>query len=296
MYKKLVFLILIPFQGILYAQELNCVVTVNADLVNQTNQQIFKTLERSLSDYVNKTKWTNKNVLPYERIQCNLLFTIAAYEGTRFAGTLQVQSDRLVFNTSYQTPIFNYQDKQISFEYTEFQPLFYNPNTFDSNLVAVVTYYVYLVLGMDADTFALNGGSEYYDIAQNIVNLAQGSGYVGWQQANGNRTRWELTDNLRSNTFGEYRMALYQYHRLGMDRMTENEPGAKASIVQSLKQMERLASRRPNALLLQTFFDAKADEIKNLFSGGVKIDRASLVNTLNKISPFYANTWNDIKQ
>ena len=294
--RKKLFFILICISGFyVNAQELNCTVIVNSDLIDQTNKQIFNTLERALTDYVNKNKWTNKNYAPQERITCNMLLTVTSYDSDRFTATLQVQSGRPIFNTSYQTPVFNYQDKQFNFEYLEFQPLFYNPNTFDSNLTSVITYYIYIILGMDTDTFALNGGTDYYRQARNIVNLAQGSGYAGWQQTDGNNTRWELIDNLTSGTFKEYRMALYNYHRLGLDRMEKNALQGKTTVMGSIELLEKLVSRRPNALLLQTFFDAKSDEIRNIFSGGPKVDVVRLKNSLNKVAPFYGNVWNEIK-
>ncbi len=277
------------------AQELNCQVSVNSDLVDQTNQQIFRTLERSLNDYVNKTKWTNKVYAPQERINCSMLITINSYDSDRFTATLQLQSSRPVFNSNYETPVFNYNDRQFAFNYIEFQPLFYNPNSFDSNLVAVVTYYVNIILGLDADTFSLEGGTEYFKKAQGIVNLAQGSGYLGWQQADGNRTRWELIDNLLSNTFREYRIAMYNYHRKGLDIMVDNASASKQTIAGCMRLLDSLIKRRPNAFLIQTFFDAKSDEIQSIFSDGPKMDIVSLVEILNRIAPFYATTWKEIK-
>ncbi len=278
------------------AQELNCSIIVNSQQVNQTNQQIFKTLERSLNDYVNKTKWTNKNFKQQERINCSMLLTITEFDGNnRFSGTLQIQSSRPVFGSSYDSPIFNYNDRQFSFNYLEFEPLFFNPNAFESNLVGVIVYYIYILLGIDADTFEKNGGTPYFEQARSIVNLAQGSNFLGWQQTDGNRTRWELIDNLLSNTFKEYRTAMYNYHRLGLDKMTDNMTLAKEQIIGCMKMFELLVARRPNSFLLQTFFDAKSEEILGVFSDGPKIDVVKLKNSLNKVAPFYANTWKEIK-
>ncbi|WP_422614471.1 DUF4835 family protein [Ascidiimonas aurantiaca] len=278
------------------AQELNCNIIVNSDQVAQTNQQIFKTLERALNDYVNKTKWTNKTYKQQERINCSMLLTITSFDANSlFSGTIQIQSSRPVFNSAYETPVFNYNDRQFTFNYIEFEPLFYNPNIFESNLVGVITYYVYIILGMDADTFSKNGGTEYYENAREIVNQAQGSGYLGWQQTDGNRTRWELIDNLLSNTFEEYRTAMYNYHRLGLDNMVDNMMLAKQQIAGCMKMFEPLVVRRPNSFLLQTFFDAKSEEILGVFSDGPKIDVVSLKNSLNRVAPFYANTWKEIK-
>ena len=165
------------------AQELNCLVAVNSDLVDQTNQQVFRTLERSLSDYINKTKWTNKIYTAHERVNCSMFITVSSYNPStnQFVATLQVQSSRPVYNSTYESPVFNYNDKQFSFTYVEYQPLFYNANAFESNLISVITYYANIILGLDADTFALEGGTDYFKKTQEVVNLAQGSGYSGWQ-------------------------------------------------------------------------------------------------------------------
>ena len=296
MFKKACIFILLCISSYSFSQELNCAVIVNSDQVDQTSQQIFKTLERSLNDYVNKTKWTNRAYKPQEKINCSMLLTITSFDSnSSFSGTIQVQSSRPVYNASYVTPVFNHNDRQFNFNYVEFEPLFYNPNSFESNLIGVITYYVNIILGIDADTFEKNGGTPYYEKAREVVNLAQGSGFVGWQQADGNRTRWELIDNLLSNTFQEYRTAMYNYHRLGLDKMVDNASLGKQSIAGCMKMFEALVKRRPNSFLLQTFFDAKSQEILNVFSDGPKIDVVSLKNSLNRVAPFYANTWKEIK-
>ncbi|TRZ41076.1 DUF4835 family protein [Robertkochia solimangrovi] len=295
MRKSLILFLALAGISFLQAQELNCTVIVNSDQVDQTNKQIFNTLQRSLSDFINKTKWTNRDFGQNERIECSMMITINSFDTSVFGGTIQIQSNRPVYNSSYQSPVFNHQDKQFTFNYIEYQPLYFNPNTFDSNLTSVITYYVYIILGIDADTFSREGGTDYFKQAQRVVNLAQGSGYSGWQQADGNRTRWELVDNLLSNTFREYRLALYNYHRLGMDNLVGNPKLAKQSIAGSMKLFERLNSTRPNSFVLQTFFDAKSVEIADVFSDGPDVDIASLITTLNKIAPLYSKTWERIK-
>lgn len=277
------------------AQELNCTITVNSDQVGQTNQQIFKTLERSLNDFVNKNKWTNRVYNENERISGNMFITVTEYESDRFKANIQIQSSRPVYNTSYESPIFNYKDNFFDFQYQEFQPLFYNQNAFESNLVSVISYYVYIILGLDADTFALEGGTEYYKQAQKIVTQAQGSGVSGWNQATSDRTRFELVDNLLSNTYREYRVAMYNYHRKGLDILADNNSTGKQVISGTMRLFETMISRRPNAFLVQTFFDAKSEEIQNVFSDGPKMDIIQLKETLNKIAPLYSSTWNEIK-
>lgn len=295
MRNRFVLFLSVFFSIALGAQEMNCIVTVNADQVSQTNKKIFKTLERSLTDFVNKTQWTNRVYQENERVNARMFITVTNYDNDLFKATVQLQSNRPVYNTSYDSPIFNYKDNQFNFRYLEFEPLTYNDNTFESNLVGVISYYVYIMLGLDADTFALDGGTPYYKQAQKIVAQAQGSGFVGWNQSNSERTRFELVDNLLSNTYREYRVAMYNYHRKGLDIMADNNSTGKQVVAGSLRLLETLVKRRPNAFLIQTFFDAKSEEIQNIFSDGPKIDIVELKETLNKIAPFYSTTWNQIK-
>jgi hypothetical protein len=224
-----------------------------------------------------------------------MLITVTGFDNNRFEATLQIQSNRPVFNSTYETPVFNFQDKQFSFNYNEFEPLFYNDNAFESNLVSVVTYYVYIILGIDADTFKNNGGSDFFNQARDIVSMAQSSNFLGWKQVDGNRTRWMLIDNLLSNTFIEYRQAMYEYHRLGLDVMSDNSIQAKEKINGSIRLLGNLNNKRPNSFLLQTFFDAKADEIASVFSGGPKYDIRQLTSTLNRIAPTHNSKWSNIK-
>ena len=279
-----------------FSQELRCEITVNSDQVGQTNQQVFRTLERALNDFVNKSKWSNRIYNENERVDARMFITVTEYTPPSFRATIQIQSSRPVFNTSYQSPVFNYKDNKFNFDYVEFQPLVYNQNVFDSNLVGVLSYYVYVILGLDADTFTLEGGTEYYKQAQQIVTQAQGTSYTGWSQSStDNKTRFVLIDNLLSNTFREYRIAMYNYHRKGLDILGDNNSTGKQVIAGTMRLFETLIKRRPNAFLIQAFFDAKSEEIANIFSDGPKIDLVALKETLNTVAPFYSSTWNEIK-
>lgn len=292
--RKIPILILFLVAVFTRGQELNCEVVVNSDQVNQTNQQIFRTLERSLNDFVNKSKWTDRVYNENERVNARMFITVTQYESDRFEANIQIQSSRPIYNTSYESPVFNFKDNAFNFQYQEFQPLVYNQNVFESNLIGVMTYYVYVILGLDADTFSLQGGDEFYRKAQNIVTQAQGSNFSGWNQETGQRTRFELIDNLLSNSFREYRIAMYNYHRKGLDILGDNNSTGKQVIAGSLRLFETLIKRRPNAFLIQTFFDAKSEEIQNIFSDGPKVDIVKLKETLNRVAPFYSNIWNDI--
>ncbi|MFS4468160.1 DUF4835 family protein [Maribacter sp. 2210JD10-5] len=284
------------FSFALSGQELNCTITVNSDQVSQTNQQIFRTLERSLSDFVNKSKWTNKVYKDNEKVNAQMFITVTEYESDRFKANIQIQSSRPVYNTAYDTPTLSYKDDQFNFQYVEFQPLVYNENVFESNLVAVVAYYTYVMLGVDADTFSLEGGTDMYRKAQNIVTQAQGTSFSGWNQsASNNRTRFDFINDVLSNTYREYRIAMYNYHRKGMDILADNNSTGKQVIAGTMNLFETMSKRRPNAFLTQTFFETKSEEILNIFSDGPKVDVVKLKETLNKVAPFFSSTWNDIK-
>src|SRR5690606_1615526 len=195
----------------------------------------------------------------------------------QFTGTIQVQSSRPVFNASYLSPLFNVNDKDFTFEYIEFQNLSYNPTTFDSNLVSVLAFYSYIMLGLDADSFKPGEGATYYAMAQNVLNLAQSSGYRGWNQGDGNQSRFFLVSDLLSPAFAPFRDALYEYHFEGLDRMADDISEGKRAIVQSLSSLGEIYRVRPNAYLTRVFFDAKADEVVSILSGGPRMPVAETI-------------------
>tara|TARA_B100001059_G_scaffold231980_1_gene268892 strand:- start:16023 stop:16910 length:888 start_codon:yes stop_codon:yes gene_type:complete len=277
------------------AQELNAQFVVNADLVNQTNQQIFETLEGSLYEFINSQSWSTQDFFSQEKITCSFVLNLSSYNASKFEGTLQIQSQRTIFDSNYDSPVLNFLDKDISFTYQEFQPLFYSPASYESNLVSLISFYVYIIMGINADSLQFKGGDSYFEQAQRIVNLSQQSGAMGWKQNDSNRNRFWMSDTMRSNTFREYREALYTYHRKGLDLMTENPMEAKNNIINALLPLENLYDRRPNAMLLQMFFDAKSDEIVNLFSDGPEVDFDRASKMLKKIAPFYQPQWKQIK-
>ena len=277
------------------AQELNAQFVVNSDLVDQTNQQIFETLEGSLYEFINSQSWSTQDFFPQEKITCSFVLNLSSYNASKFEGTLQIQSQRTIFDSNYDSPVLNFLDKDISFTYQEFQPLFYSPASYESNLVSLISFYVYIIMGINSDSLQFKGGDSYFEQAQRIVNLSQQSGAMGWKQNDSNRNRFWLSDTMRSNTFREYREALYTYHRKGLDLMTENPMEAKNNIINALLPLENLYDRRPNAMLLQMFFDAKADEIVNLFSDGPEVDFDRASKMLKKIAPFYQPQWKQIK-
>ncbi|WP_103864621.1 DUF4835 family protein [Aquimarina sp. I32.4] len=289
------FLVIILVIGVnLNAQEFNATVAVNAEQTGNPNLQVFKTLERSLTEFVNNTKWTTVDYRTEERINCSFFITISSYDNDNFSATLQVQASRPVYESSYSTTIFNIKDKQFNFNYLEFQPLNYNPNSYESNLISVVAFYLYTILGIDADTFELNSGTPYYQEAKNIVGNAQSSNTAGWAREQ-NPNRFRLNDDLLSGTYEGYREAMYTYHRDGLDVMHNNIKQGKETIAEAMKSLEGMHDARPNSYIMRVFFDAKADEISNVFSGGPSVNIAETIQILNRVAPTYSKSWENIK-
>ena len=276
------------------AQELNCTVTVNAQKLTNANQSVFKTLETALNEFVNRTQWTSQNFQQNEKINCSMYITFSSNNSDQFVATIQVQSSRPIHNSSYASPILNFNDKDFSFKYAEFESLNYNPTAFESNLVSVISFYSYVILGMDADSFVAESGNTYFETAQNISNVAQQSGYKGWTQADGNQSRYFLINDLLSPTFREVRQTMYDYHN-GLDLMNQDLKASKEKIKKSLLNLSKLNATRPNAFLTRVFFDAKSDEIVSIFSGGPTISITDLVDNLNRISPLNSSKWSSIK-
>lgn len=289
MNKILSFLLLFPFV-LIQAQQLNCTVTVNAQRLSNSNQQVFKTLETSLSEFVNKTDWNNKVYTANEKINCSMYITILSNSADQFTATIQVQSSRPIYNSSYASPVLNFNDKDFSFKYTEFESLNFNANVFESNLVSVISFYTYIILGMDDDTFVLESGNPNFEIAQNIANVAQQGSYKGWSQIDGNQNRYFLINDMLSPTFADVRKTMFEYHT-GLDTMTKDVKSSKEKIKSSILNFGKLNASKPNAFLTRMFFDAKSDEIVSIFSGGPSIQIADLVENLNKVSPVNSSKW-----
>lgn len=293
--RNIVSLFLVLFCGITHAQELNCTVTVNADQVGATNNQVFKTLQKSLNEFVNKTDWTGQKYKQNEKINCSMFINISGNNSDQFAATIQVQSSRPIYNSTYSSPVFNFNDKDFVFKYTEFQNLTYSPNSFDSNLISILAFYSYMIIGIDADTFSPLGGTKYFEMAQDVASLATQGGYKGWSQADGNQNRYFLITDMISNTFSPFREAMYEFHYDGLDTMHKDLKSAKEKVKASIETLAKVYAIRPNAFLTRIFFDAKSDEIVSIFSGGPPVPITDLVNNLNKISPINSAKWIKIK-
>ncbi|NJW51461.1 type IX secretion system protein PorD [Salinimicrobium oceani] len=293
--RKILTVVLMIFGGTAVAQELNCQVVINAEQTGQANASVFKTLENSLTEFINQTRWTSQEFLPQERINCSMFININSYDGNDFTGTIQVQSSRPVFGSTMVSPVFNFNDEQLAFSYTEYQPFSYSPNQYESNLVSIISFYAYTILGLDADTFIEQGGTAHFQTANQIVGTAQQGAHGGWKATDGSRSRYQLNADLLSNTYSGYRNALYTYHRQGLDVMHMSPVEGKKEIAVAIVDLRRMHSRRPNSLLVRTFFDAKADEVQQIFSGGPSVDIREVVDALNAMAPTHSEKWGNIR-
>ena len=264
MIKKLLCICLLgaaPFIG--KAQELNARITINSDKVQSTNKQVFKTLQDALNDFVNNKKWTDATFAMNERIDCSMTLIInEMVSDNSFKGEIQVQARRPVYNSSYTTTLLNYRDTELSFDYTEFEPLEYTENTLNSNLIATVVFYIYTILGLDFDSFSPKGGTAFLEQAMQIVSLAQAQPtWTGWKAFENDRNRHALVTALTDNTSELFRDMWYNYHRKGLDEMAANPDRGRTTIIGLLPVLEQVKSARPTSPLLQMFADSKLAEV-----------------------------------
>lgn len=292
MHKILLFILSCCFS---FAQVLDCKVSINADLVDQTNSQIFETLERELNEFVNSTSWVDVRSEDYNKINCTMLITIENYANNEFQANLQIQSSRPVFGSTFVTPLLNRKDDDFNFSYQEFESLNFNPNNTNTTLVSIISYYVFVILGVDADSFALFGGDPYYEQARKIVDLSQTNRFSGWKQSEKKTNRYWLIDQLSTNPFSLFRQAIYDYHLNGLDVMVNQPEVGKQTISKSISDLKSLSESRPNSLVVQLFFDTKSDEVVQIFSGGPLFDTSQLREDLNRVAPFFSAKWAEIR-
>ncbi len=283
------------FPVILFSQELNCKVSINYSSINSPNKEMFNSMRQSIYEFMNNTNWTNDIFENEERIDCTILIRLNNQSTDEYTGSISVQSSRPVFKTLYNSPILNIFDDQFKFRYVEFQPLEFSENTHMSNLTSVLAYYAYLIIGMDYDTFSLNGGDIFFKKAEKIIGNAQNDSYAtGWKSFEGLDNRYWLIENLLSPDFENVRSFYYEYHREGLDNFTEKPDFVREYISESILSLKDSWNQRQRGYLFQIFFDTKTDEIVNVFSQGNLMQADQLVNLLTEMSPNSSDKWKKI--
>ena len=268
------------------AQELNCTVTVIAPQISNVDVSRFDALEDGIREFMNGRRWTNDNFEFEERIECTLQLTVSeAIGSTVFKGSMQVQSSRPVFNSDYNTPVLLVNDGDIQFEWLDNSTILFNPGQHRDNLSSLLAYYAYMILGMDYDTFSLEGGTPHFLQAQAIVANAQNAGERGWKASQGKQNRYWLVENHLSQTFRPVRICLYNYHRKGLDVLFQDVEGGRLTIAESLIDMRSTNRIRPGSYNIQVFFLSKSDEIINIFSPAPDAERGRLLPILKQLDP-----------
>ena len=268
------------------AQELNCTVTVIAPQISNVDVSRFDALEDGIREFMNGRRWTNDNFEFEERIECTLQLTVSeAIGSTVFKGSMQVQSSRPVFNSDYNTPVLLVNDGDIQFEWLDNSTILFNPGQHRDNLSSLLAYYAYMILGMDYDTFSLEGGTPHFLQAQAIVANAQNAGERGWKASQGKQNRYWLVENHLSQTFRPVRICLYNYHRKGLDVLFQDIEGGRLTIAEALIDMRSTNRIRPGSYNIQVFFLSKSDEIINIFSPAPDAERGRLLPILKQLDP-----------
>ena len=244
---------------------------------------------------MNNRKWTNETFKTEERIDCSILINMTdKISSDEFKGTLQIQSRRPVFKSSYNSVLLNYNDNDVTFKYQENQPLDFVETSYTSNLTSILAYYAYLMIGLDYDSFSLNGGTPYFQKCLAVVNNAQNSGNTGWKAFDSDKNRYWIINNMLDASFTSLRECMYTYHRKGLDAMADNKEAGRAVIMESIQSLKKVHQIKPLSFSLQVFFIAKADELVNIFSGGFSDEKAKIVNLLNEIDPTNSNKYTKI--
>jgi hypothetical protein len=284
--KPLLLLTLVFSALTINGQELNCNVQVIAPTIANVEASIFESLEDGVREFMNGRRWTNDNFAFEERIECMMQITISdAIGSTKFSGSIQIQSNRPVYNSDYNTPLLFAHDGDLEIDWLDGTAILFNPGQHRDNLSSILAYYAYMIIGMDYDSYGMDSGTEFYLKAQTIVANAQNAGGKGWRASQGKQNRYWLVENMLSQTFRPLRNCLYNYHRNGMDLLYDDVEAARLNIGDAIIQMRSTNRIRPSSYNLQVFFLAKSDEIIKLFEPAPEAERVRILPVLKQMDP-----------
>jgi hypothetical protein len=297
MKKNVLVIILLLGMFQVHAQELNCMVTVNAPKLEGTDRRVFESMQKAMYEFLNNRKWTNYNFKNEERIDCTILLTVNDRLGSdEFQGTLNVVVRRPVMNAAYNTNLLNYLEKDFQFRYVEFQPMDYSEGSFTSNFTSVLAFYAYMMIGFQFDSFSLGGGRPFFDKAQSIISAAQGAQETGWKCFESTRNRCWFVENMLNPSNSDIHDFFYNYHRLGLDQMYDKLEAGRASITESLGLLKKLYDAKPDLYALQFILDAKRDELVNIYSDQKvpPMEKTTVTNLLKEIDPANSSKYQSI--
>ena len=289
-------MVLSPIQEVT-AQELEAKVVVNYSKIQGTNTSVFTTLQDAMTEFLNTRKWSNAQYTTREKIACSFNLIVNEYsDDGRFGCNLMVQANRPVYNASYNTTVFNFNDNSVDFNYIEHDKLEFSDDIVDNNLTAVLAYYAYLIIGLDMDTFAPKGGTDILNKAENVVNNAQMLGEDGWKAFGDSKNRHALINDYMNGAMEPYRQLLYDYHRKGLDEMAQNAERGRSNITTSLPLLEKAKQDKPMSILPQLFTEIKKDELINVYSKGTSKEKEEVNRILCLVNPSLTSDWDKIKE
>ena len=288
--------LLLPIRT-LTAQELKCNVRVNSNQVEGSDRTIFQNLQTALYDFLNNNKFSEVNIRQSEKIECSILINVKSRSNDYFTAEINVASNRPVYKSNYSSPMFNYLDKNFIFQYTDGQSLDFNPNTFISNLTSTLGFYVYLILGLDFDSFSLYGGDPFYALADQIAKAApqDSNGDGGWSST-GRQNRHAIISEFTNDTYRPLRQFYYDYHRLGLDVMSENPDPGREAILNTMGNLQSIYERNSMCYILQLIVETKRDEIIQVFSEGSQKEKTTAANIMKTIDPSQSSRYDAILQ
>ena len=297
MNKYLILVLLILIVAPAKAQELNCVVTVNSRQIEGSEKTTFQAMERSIREFVNNRRWTNDVFKTTERIECSILINLTEQLSQgEFKGSIQITASRPIYGTSYNTTLFNHNDGDFQFRFQQFDVLDFSQTAHLSNLTSVLAYYIYIIIGLDYDSFSLKGGTPYFQKALAIVNNAQGAQELGWKAFESSTNRYWLVENMLDTRFSPLRVCMYKYHREGFDILSEKTDEGRGKVTEALQELAKVHQAVPNSFNLRVFFNAKSEEIIKLYSTkAFPEEKTRIVNLLNQIDPANTNRYAKIK-
>lgn len=268
------------------AQELNAKFTIRSEKIQGVEKDVFTSLENSMTQLLNEYKWTNDVFKPGEKIECTFTMTLNSMPQTNsFEAELQINSRRPVYNSSYSTPVFAYNDTEVSFEYVQGESLEFNETNITNNLVAIVAFYANVIIGLDYDSFSPNGGRPYFERAMSIVNAAQSLSAKGWSAFDNDKNRYALGLALTEESSSAFHTLWYNYHRLGLDEMSTNSLRGRDRIMTTLPDLQKVYSARPASPLLLFFGDTKLDEVADIYSEASSEEKKEAYELLRRIYP-----------
>ena len=298
MNKKICFILILLYSlfGLksLNAQEFNINVTVSSAQVAGTDQRAFESLKEGITNFMNNRVWTNVKLEPEERIEGAIVVNVKSKTGNVIEAELNIALRRPTFKANYSTPLFNYIDDDFIFEYMESQPLDFNENSYMSNLTSTLAFYAYYCLGLYFDSFGLYGGDPFFKITEQIVTSAQSATESGWKAFDDKRNRYWLNENMMNASYKPLRQFMYEFHRLGLDKMSTKPEEGKAAITKSLEYLKQVNSERPNLLFIQVMTDTKRNEWKSIYSEGSQQDKTKAVNIFRELDPSHASEYEEL--